>query len=295
MHSALVDVDFININITLGTIMKTNKRNALFTFILICATIGTANAAVIDFKTVSMTAAANSLSFIADGVGVTAEGYHVEYDQTDDSTTIYGPFSTGIAINSPNWTIPYFGRWLSTPTGEVASGLGLLATQDLGQTDTDSGGNGIQPGFDTGTFGLPSFQFALFRFDAPVDVSQVIVDNRVSSAWIAGGNTAPDFSQDFLSAFSDFSFINSSASNNNNVRSFSPFEGITYLAIGASPRASTIGDLGPINGSGGTQFFIDGINVSAVPVPAAVWLFGSGLIALIGIARGNKIVLTFPH
>jgi PKD repeat protein len=30
------------------------------------------------------------------------------------------------------------------------------------------------------------------------------------------------------------------------------------------------------------------INVSAVPVPAAVWLFGSGLIGLIGIARRKK-------
>ena len=28
--------------------------------------------------------------------------------------------------------------------------------------------------------------------------------------------------------------------------------------------------------------------VSAVPVPAAVWLFGSGLIGLIGIARRKK-------
>lgn len=29
-------------------------------------------------------------------------------------------------------------------------------------------------------------------------------------------------------------------------------------------------------------------NVSVVPVPAAVWLFGSGLLALIGVARGKR-------
>jgi len=266
--------------------MKINKKNTLFTFILIYATVGTVNAAVVDLKTVSMTAAANSLSFLADGVGVTVEGYHVEYDPADSSTTIYGPFSTETATIDANWTRPYFGRTLSTPTGEVASGLGLLTIQDLGQTDTDSGGNGIQPGFDSGTFGLPSFQFALFRFEAPVDVSQVIFSSN-PSAWIAGGSTMPDLSQDLLSAFSDFSFINSPASNTN-TRSFAPFEGITYLAIGASPSSILIGDLGPIDGGGG-QFYIDAINVSAVPVPAAVWLFGSGLIALIGIARGNKI------
>ena len=29
-------------------------------------------------------------------------------------------------------------------------------------------------------------------------------------------------------------------------------------------------------------------SVSAVPVPAAVWLFGSGLIGLVGVARRNR-------
>jgi hypothetical protein len=28
--------------------------------------------------------------------------------------------------------------------------------------------------------------------------------------------------------------------------------------------------------------------VSAIPVPAAVWLFGSGLIGLVGVARRRK-------
>ena len=33
---------------------------------------------------------------------------------------------------------------------------------------------------------------------------------------------------------------------------------------------------------------IDNVTVSAVPVPAAVWLFGSGLVGLVGIARRKK-------
>ena len=36
------------------------------------------------------------------------------------------------------------------------------------------------------------------------------------------------------------------------------------------------------------EFGLDNISVSAIPVPAAVWLFGSGLIGLIGIARRKK-------
>ena len=34
--------------------------------------------------------------------------------------------------------------------------------------------------------------------------------------------------------------------------------------------------------------YIDNLQVSAVPVPAAAWLFGSGLLGLTGIARRRK-------
>ena len=36
------------------------------------------------------------------------------------------------------------------------------------------------------------------------------------------------------------------------------------------------------------QFFIDNIEYNTVPVPSAVWLFGSGLAGLIGIRRKIK-------
>ncbi len=36
------------------------------------------------------------------------------------------------------------------------------------------------------------------------------------------------------------------------------------------------------------QFYIKSMDVQAVPVPAAVWLFGSGLIGLVGVARRRK-------
>ena len=34
---------------------------------------------------------------------------------------------------------------------------------------------------------------------------------------------------------------------------------------------------------------LDGVSISAVPIPSAVWLFGSGLIGLVGFARRKKI------
>ena len=46
------------------------------------------------------------------------------------------------------------------------------------------------------------------------------------------------------------------------------------------------------NGTGGTDFFksVLTIETTIVPVPAAVWLFGSGLIGLIGVARRKSRV-----
>ncbi len=40
----------------------------------------------------------------------------------------------------------------------------------------------------------------------------------------------------------------------------------------------------------GDDFYLDDIGFNVVPVPAAVWLFGSGLLGLIGIARRKKAV-----
>jgi hypothetical protein len=39
------------------------------------------------------------------------------------------------------------------------------------------------------------------------------------------------------------------------------------------------------------RFFIDNLRVNAVPVPAAIWLFGSGIVALVGFARKNRKTL----
>ncbi len=50
----------------------------------------------------------------------------------------------------------------------------------------------------------------------------------------------------------------------------------------------------PNSGGGSTvsnnqQFYINTLDVTAVPVPAAAWLFGSGLIGLVGIARRRVV------
>lgn len=75
-----------------------------------------------------------------------------------------------------------------------------------------------------------------------------------------------------------------------------PLATLTFTAVGA-PGSSTdiiVGD--GAGAGGGWSPPIDGynpatvnvVNTSVIPVPAAVWLFGSGLLGLVGIARRRR-------
>ena len=70
-----------------------------------------------------------------------------------------------------------------------------------------------------------------------------------------------------------------------------PVSGWTFFGV-IDEGGFTSVDILELEGSDYDQIFIWGdsfnVGVSAVPVPAAVWLFGSGLIGLVGIARRKK-------
>lgn len=77
---------------------------------------------------------------------------------------------------------------------------------------------------------------------------------------------------------------------NNSVTGVGTDQLVSFIALGATDVA----DLGglPVSTTFGGKFHIDAatgtvayVGVSAVPVPAAVWLFGSGLVGLVGISR----------
>jgi len=82
---------------------------------------------------------------------------------------------------------------------------------------------------------------------------------------------------------SDYTYIDSSY--------FSRYESSSF-----TPKLNAYYNFDPETGygkisagvSGGVSITYDYTPVSAVPVPAAVWLFGSGLLGLVGIARRKK-------
>ncbi len=86
------------------------------------------------------------------------------------------------------------------------------------------------------------------------------------------------------------------------------FDGVFELAVDNGPAASynlthlfpttltgqTFDFINPnlaggSSASNGYQFYISSVNLSAVPVPAAAWLFGSGLLGLAGVARRRTV------
>lgn len=79
---------------------------------------------------------------------------------------------------------------------------------------------------------------------------------------------------------------------NNTVAGFGSDQLMSFIALGATevsdldgtPISTTYNNgMWHVNGTTGTLSY-----VSAVPIPAAVWLFGSGLLGLVGISRRKK-------
>ena len=62
-------------------------------------------------------------------------------------------------------------------------------------------------------------------------------------------------------------------------------EGVSYMTLDTNVTDGTLSLSGTTIGSVDSFAGLAGIQISSVPIPSAVWLFGSGLIGLIGFAR----------
>jgi hypothetical protein len=241
---------------------RLRRLGALVGVVLGASLSTAASALTFDFVNQPLTIGPDSISITTNGVTATARAYHVEF--ANGTSTIHGPFTTG-TVN---------GRQIfGTDTSGVGNpGLGLTSADDEGQQDTDVPSGGLQPGFDnfpslpSSADPRPSIQFLLISFDAPVDVSQVVVDdvsNFDRDVWVAAGPAAPVLTADLVTAFSGFEVVNSGddASDGIFVHTFSPLKNVRFLAIGTALPAA-IGDLGPFargQPSGSAQFYINAL------------------------------------
>jgi len=217
---------------------------------------------------------ADSLELTVDGVTATVQAFTAEINATGADADVLGPWPTQAGAFDPGFGVDV--------RGLGSEQLGLLADPLPGvpANGSDFFSGGAAPGFASfysSPADAPSaFHFALFSFDQPVDIPGVTVDdvsNFERDIWMATGVAAPDFTGGFLSGISGFDIVNSSDDLGDG-----PFThnlaatGISYLFVGAPPEAG-LGSLTP----GSSQFFIDSFEATPVPVPAAVWLFGSAL------------------
>jgi len=239
----------------------------------------------------------NSLELTVDGITTTVQAFTAEINGSNTDADVLGPWPT----TPGDFGFPVFGvdvRQLGVPAGEQ---LGLIAQQDVGipANGTDFFSGGFSPGFAT-NYSSPvnspsAFHFALFSFDMLVDIPGVTVDDVTNfdrNIWMATGTTVPDFTGGFLSGISAFNVVNSADDFGDGPFTHNLGEiGIKYLLVGAPP----IIDFGPLE-AGGSQFFIDSFNGTlslsepppAVPLPAALWLFGTALIGLVGFSKRRK-------
>ncbi|MET0081209.1 MAG: VPLPA-CTERM sorting domain-containing protein [Candidatus Thiodiazotropha lotti] len=175
-------------------------------------------------------------------------------------------------------TNPQYPVNINGATGTVAAdivrvdlGSGWDGQMDIQATTSSYTTLGTTLGFTLATdpndalYNDPSAFLALF--DTNADVTQFFNDNVVGWEIYSWGSNyiAPDTTNDITGSLSP--------------RNFDPTEHYYAFLAGGSLLPTTI-DI-QLNLS-------DGNDVSAVPVPAAVWLFGSGLVGLVSLNRRKR-------
>jgi hypothetical protein len=176
-----------------------------------------------------------------------------------------------------------------TANGDQGYELTVVATYTSTITSVDTFGNGI---FAVGPGSVDVY------FDTNPDYSftgdSVFTDGAsIISATISGGSGA--YLPAGQSGFSDITLNVGAFGFDQNVYdpdTINGGSGIFTLKVNNSGTGPTVGVtqvLGQTVTANDLLLEADGyVNLTAVPIPAAVWLFGSGLLGLVGIARRKK-------
>jgi len=128
----------------------------------------------------------------------------------------------------------------------------------------NSGTNSCQPSSDDN---VTNNEYLEFVFDENVEIEALTFNNNHDGGFDLGDMVTINGM--------DYSFSLAETGNFINVLGFSP---ITLLA----------GDILTVAYKN-EQFYVSGMTVSAVPVPAALWLFGSALLGFVGYGRRTSV------
>jgi len=190
--------------------------------------------------------------------------------------TISVLFVFSININAATITYEYSGSWFSTngvdPQELDGASFDFSFSIDSNAAPTNSG--------DTWANYIGDASITIHG--SPGDVDGVYTDNISLVVWTDFNNYGTlnfgNFNSPFISNTGNFIFL--------------PVPKITLglIADTSLPVGDFTGDIAGVWGtgtSGGGRYSANISNLSAtvVPVPAAVWLFGSGLVGLVGFAK----------
>ena len=155
--------------------------------------------------------------------------------------------------------------WNSASNGVLENDIFSLDVVGQGFVSNVDGG-GIDLSFDSSVLNVLSVTIDEVVWDLGVGISTGTIDNVAGTVNGIAVNAWGDVTGDFTVATIQFQAIGGLWSTS----------GLTLTEYALNPWASDGSAINPdyINGS-----------VSIVPVPAAVWLFGSGLLGLLGFAR----------
>lgn len=177
---------------------------------------------------------------------------------------------SGDVAGVPTFTVDTIGTHSISGNLALTDFFNLSTFEDEGTFDTDDFLLNVLPGFS-----ISDVRFSASQFSA---TSGYIAFEAVMGFRASGninGNILQNGIVDFISGLPDTTPI---AGNPPYVSD------IYYLALG---RGSACSNCTSVTNSAAWDWTVefDVNNAAVVPVPAAVWLFGSGLIGLIGIAR----------
>lgn len=235
----------------------------------------------------------NKKSLIALTLLLSAANSHAStvYDFTSPGTTsteIGSGF--GNALDFGNLTVTSWGTTgvPSNVNSNLDEGQILRFNTGLGACNKSEGANCYNPAHQVDNVG--DDDLVLFMFDSAVDFNNIVIDpfgiyDRDVSFWIANITTA----ESDLVGFNPFTLIDGSSifGTATNISNFAGNGPMSINLGGTTGNALLFGgtlDAGYYQDDD-DRFKIASLNVTVVPVPAAIWLFISGLIGIAGFAR----------